>query len=162
MKAIASMDLNRVIGNKGSIPWRIPEDMKWFKSFTMGKTLVMGRKTFESLPPLKGRNIIVLGNNFGPIVDYYQSNIHKCDHLYLRIPASFSLIADLTNGWPDAIVAGGAKTYEVLLPHCNEVYLTLVLDEYEGDTYMPEFESQFPNIETIKEAKNYWIIRYWK
>ena len=59
-------------------------------------------------------------------------------------------------------LCGGAKVYKTFLPLCDEVYATIVLDEYEGDIYMPHFEDQFPYSEILQETKNYWMVRYWK
>lgn len=157
MRAIAAMGLNRVIGNKGKIPWHIPEDFRWFKEFTMNKTLVMGRTTFETLPPLKNRNIVVLSNTITDPVAYHVRGRTKCKELFLRDSNTFKI-----NEFENMILAGGAKTYEALLPHCTDVYLTIVLDEYDGDTFMPEFEHLFPNSDRIREEKEFWIVRYTK
>jgi dihydrofolate reductase len=159
MKAIAAMDANRGIGNKGGIPWHIPADFKWFKEFTWGKTLVMGRNTFNGLPALKNRNIVVLTDSisFAPDkIAYYEANKHKCTNLYIRDKQTFNYM-----DFPDAIVAGGAKTYHALLPLCNEIYVSHVMDEYECDTYMPMFEERFTNSEIVKEYKDFWVVRYW-
>ena len=155
MKAIVAMDPSRVIGNKGNIPWHIPDDFRWFKQFTMGKTLVMGKTTFLSLPPLKGRKICVITNE----VAFSERDRQKCDGLFIVHPRDIPIFADELD---DCIVAGGAKTYSLLLPYCTDVYVTHVLDDYEGDAYMPEFEHDFPNQEIVKESKDYWIVRYFR
>jgi dihydrofolate reductase len=160
MKAIAAMDANRGIGYKGKIPWRIPADFKWFKEFTWGKTLIMGRVTFESLPPLKNRSIVVLTNNISRgenLVQYHMKHRNKCKNLYIRDSQTFDFME-----FPDAILAGGARTYLTFLPLCDEIYMSHVMDEYECDTYMPEFENQFPNSEVVREHKDFWVVRYWK
>lgn len=159
MKAIVAMDQNRGIGFKGAIPWYLPEDLQWFKQFTMGKTLVMGRTTFLGLPRLKGRSICVLTSVENQL-DFHLRYAAKCEHLYIRKPQATSAWGFNPSDWPDAIVCGGAKTYKLLLPFCTDVYVTHVLDEYDSDTYMPPFEDQFPNQEIIREAKDYWIVRY--
>lgn len=155
MKAIAAMDANRVIGNKGRIPWHLPEDFKWFKKFTWGKTLLMGRVTFESLPPLPHRDIVVLSNTILNKIEYHVLFREKCRHLYLRDRNDFNYM-----DFPDAIVAGGAKTYYNFLPLCSEVYMTHVMDEYEGDCEMPSFEHMFPNQEIVSEHKDFWVVKY--
>ena len=160
MKAIAAMDPNRVIGNKGQIPWHIPNDFKWFKEFTMGKTLVMGKNTFLTLPPLRGRKICVLTNDLS--IGFDQDAIRKCDGLYVRRPLTQGGIVDKFDpvDWPDAVVCGGAQTYTLLLPHIDELYMTHVVDEYEGDTYMPDFEHLLPNSSVVREDKNFWVVKY--
>ncbi len=144
MQAIAAMSLNRVIGKDGEIPWKCSDDLKWFKEFTLGETIVVGRKTYEKLPPLKNRKIIVLSKNHSPCLSDYPS----CD--------------DINDLPKDVIVAGGAKVYEELLPYCDSIYLTLIRKFVEGDTYMPLFEHLFPNEQIIKETDEYVIIRYYK
>ncbi len=157
MKAIAAMAGNRIIGNDGKIPWHIPEDFKWFKKFTMNQTLIMGRTTFETLPKLPGRDIIVLSNTILHLQEYHTLFRDKCRHLQMRNERTFNVM-----DFPNAIVAGGAKTYHNLLPLCDEIFMTHVIEDYEGDTYMPHFEHQFPNSEVLREAKDHWIVRYWK
>jgi dihydrofolate reductase len=161
MKAIAAMDLNRVIGYQDKIPWRLGEDFKWFKQQTMGGKLIMGRITYENVGTLPGRFTYVLTNNLEKLKSpkilpsIWSSSLSTAQYVnyseIIRLNQSLEL-------W----VCGGAKTYELLLPHCCLLLLTIVLDEYEGDTYMPEFESIFPYSEIIKETKKYWIVKFWK
>lgn len=164
MKAIVAMAPNRVIGFKGSIPWHYIDDLRWFKEFTMGKTLVMGYKTYQSLPMfLTGREICVISKICNP-ADIIRPMM-KADEIYFRYPPDRKdpWVMDVFDPeeWPDAIVAGGAKTYALLLPYITEIYVTHVVKEYEGDTYMPEFESQFPYQQTIRESNGYFsIVKY--
>lgn len=157
------MDLNRVIGYKGGLPWPPnPEDFKWFKEFTMDRTIVVGRTTFESLPVLKNRDIVVISNFFTDIsaeaiFNYYEKYRNRCSNLYLRRADS-----DIDREFPDAIIAGGAMTYKTFLPQCSDLYMTYMIDTYEGDTFMPEFEDLFPNSNIFREAKDHWVVRYWK
>lgn len=157
MRAVAAMDGNRVIGKDGKIPWHISADFKWFKQFTMNQTLIMGRTTFETLPKLPNRDIVVLSNTIVHRQEYHALFRDKCRQLFLKDERTFNVME-----FPNAIVAGGAKTYHNLLPLCDEVFMTHVIDEYDGDTYMPHFEHQFPNSEVLREEKDFWIVRYWK
>ena len=130
MKAIAAMARNRVIGDKGSIPWHLPEDFKWFKQTTLGGVVVMGRKTFESLgKPLPGRrNVVISSSGQFDGVDNVRdvSGLNEKDYS----PATV---------W----VIGGALVYEQMLPRCSDLYLSIVDMEPTGDVFFPEFESQF-------------------
>jgi len=152
MRAIAAMDPHRTIGNKGKIPWYLPEDFKWFKKKTLEtKKMVMGRETFQSIGALKGRLTYVL----------------TTDTKLLSIPPTdaiqyINLDFLKTNPSYDIWVCGGVKTYMLLLPLCTEVFMTHVIEEYDGDAYMPYFEDKFPNQEVIQETKEFWIVRYWK
>jgi dihydrofolate reductase len=155
MKAIAAMDLNRVIGYKGNIPWHLPEDFKWFKSKTMGQSLLMGNTTYKSVGVLPGRFTYVLTTD-----EWLLSHPDSSNIAYVNEATLFKKTKWVPS---DTIwVCGGAKTYQKYLPYCDELFVTLVLNEYEGDTYMPEFESMFPNSEIVRETKDFWIVRYWK
>ncbi len=166
MKAIVAMAPNRAIGLKGKLPWPpIKEDLMWFKEFTMGKTLVMGWNTYNSLPvKLKGRKICVLSREWTPSLAFYHDP--KADDVYFRYPPTRKepWVMDVFNPteWPHVIVAGGARTYALLLPYVAEMYVTHIVKEYEGDTYMPEFESQFSHVLTIRESKDFSIVKYTK
>lgn len=157
MKAIVAMGPYRVIGYKGIIPWYIPDDLKWFKKMTSdpktGGYLVMGYTTFQNVGLLPDRFTYILTND----PEKLRLPITK-NHRYLNFADLMSLTIRFSNIW----VVGGAKTYAIMLPYCQEVYATHIMDEYEGDVYMPMFEDQFPNSEIVQEFKDRWIVRYWK
>lgn len=161
MKAIAAMDPYRVIGFHDKIPWFYPEDYKWFKECTLNQTIIVGYNTFQGLPPLKDRNIVV--------IDYFstQNSGRKISNARGAVGVTRTFSTDKSwlaeayhnvDGW----LCGGAKAYQMLLPYCSEVYMTHILDEYEGDVYMPEFESMFPNQTLLRETKDFWIVKYAK
>lgn len=129
MKAIAAMSLNRVIGCDGQIPWHLPEDFQWFKRTTLGHTVLMGRKTFESLgKPLPGRQNIVVTR--GPDIPGVET---------VRDLAAFE-----PKKWPGEIfIIGGAEIYAQTLARCTDVYLSVVFREVEGDAFFPPFEEAF-------------------
>jgi dihydrofolate reductase len=146
-KAIAAMSQNRVIGSEGKIPWHIPEDFKWFKKITTGNTILMGRKTFESIGrPLPNRVTIVLSRG-----DF------NCPGV--RTVKALSEI-DLSNESGEVFVCGGAEVYRQTLPRCSDLYLTLVKREVTGDTFFPEFESLFEHVEVIGDTPEYRIDHY--
>jgi dihydrofolate reductase len=150
MKAIAAMDINRGMGFRGKLPWRLPADFKWFKQKTLEtKKLVMGRDTFQTVGTLKDRFTYVLTSDAKLIGLPSFSN-------YRYVGSDFFE----TESHDDMWLCGGAKTYTWLLPYCTEVYVTHVLDEYESDTYMPLFEKRFINQEIILETKDFWIVKY--
>ena len=157
MKAIVAMSLNRVIGKDGKIPWCFPEDLKFFRKKTTnshdGGYLLMGHRTFTDIGILPKRFIYVLTRN-QRLRGLMCRNYRYCTE----------------EDWDQWIskhsdrlwVVGGAQVYEKYIQECDEVYVTIILDEFCGDTFMPEFEHFFPNSEIIKETKKYWIVRYWK
>lgn len=131
---IVAMSENGVIGNKGRLPWRIPEDMRWFKERTIGKPCIMGRKTWDSLPkkPLVDRPNIVVTRS-----DAFQAEGATVAHSFAEAVAIANTLM------PDAeeiMVLGGAELFAVALPQADRVYLTRVHAEIEGDVRMPLFD----------------------
>jgi dihydrofolate reductase len=151
------MAQNRVIGKNGGLPWpSIPNDFRWFKEFTMGKKLIVGKNTFDTLPMLKNREIFVLTRRIEELSEIpNQYLINKND-------LTGKIITDVSDLDPDIIVAGGAKTYVRLLPYITEFYVTHVNGSYEGDTFMPPFEDLFTNKEVVKEFDGHKVIKYTK
>lgn len=146
-KAIAAMSLNRVIGRGNQVPWHLPEDFKWFKQVTMGGTLVMGRKTFESIGrPLPGRTTVVLSR--GGFADQR-----------VRTVGEFLELAGLELPEP-IFVCGGAQIYAQVLPLCSDLYLTLVKREVEGDAFFPPFEDRFELVSKLREMPEFDILHY--
>lgn len=145
--AIAAMALNRVIGDGPRIPWRISEDLKWFKRLTMGNTLIMGRKTYESIgKALPGRRTVVLSrqaNNYPDAIGVQQ----------------LEEVFDLDT-FGDLFICGGGQLYELALPQCARLYLTLVKRQANGDVYFPEFEAEFTPIATLQETPEFEIKEY--
>jgi len=127
--------------------------MKFFRRMTMDHPLIMGRTTFDSVGILDNRHIYVLTN------DSYKLKQRDGDG-FQYISASF--IKSSPSIWKDAWVCGGAQIYKLLFPYCSDLYLTILLDDYEGTTYMPDFEHLFPQQRVVRETKSYWIVHYWK
>ena len=151
LKAIAAMSLNHVIGKENTIPWHIPEDFKFFKQTTMGHVLIMGRKTYESIGrPLPGRKTVVLTQNPNKFKNELISTIQEIEELK-NIPLDEN---------QSIFVCGGAAVYKELLPHCSDLYLTLVNKEIEGDTLFPEFKHLFEEHATIQENDLFKITHY--
>ena len=147
--AIAAMSENRVIGNQGKIPWHLPEDFRWFKHKTMGGTLIMGRKTFESIgKPLPGRKTLVITHQTAPYDAPDCCDLASLDEALTRLPQPY---------W----VCGGGQIYTVLLPKCAYLYLTHVKSIYEGDAAFPNFEDTFALEQTIHENDRFRVER-WK
>ena len=147
-KAIAAASLNRVIGKDGDLPWRISEDLKWFKKITTGHAVLMGRKTWESLgKPLPNRRNVALSRSL-EAVDGLEV-IRSLEEIEaLRIES-------------DLFVIGGGEIYAQLLPQCSELFLTTVLREIPGgDVFFPQHEHLFEPIETLAETEDF-VLRRW-
>ena len=129
---VVAMDQNRLIGADNGLPWRLPDDMQWFVQQTMGKPIIMGRKTYESIPakfrPLKGRHNIVLTRE-----QSYEAPgatvVHSVEDALLA-----------AGDTEEIIIGGGANLYTQLLPQTSRLYLTLVDAELAGDAYFPAIE----------------------
>jgi dihydrofolate reductase len=128
LSIIVAMSKNGVIGRNGDLPWYLSADLKHFKAITMGKPIVMGRKTHESIgKPLPGRENIILTRN----KDYQAEGctvINKLNDLDTKFPA-----------YDELMIIGGAQLYDDALPLARKLFITEVHAEVEGDTYFPEF-----------------------
>ena len=161
MKAILAMAKNRVIGNNGKLPWHVPNDFKWFKEFTTGKKLIVGKNTFDTLPLLKNRECIVLTRPVEGIDAYITNQYLVNNNAMTGQMITMEDLESYSQFRKDyLIVAGGAKTYVRLLPHITEFYVTHVYGNYEGDTFMPPFEDLFTHQEVVKEFDRHKVIVY--
>ena len=160
MKAIMAMSENRCIGKENKIPWYVPNDFKWFKEFTMGNTLIVGKNTFDTLPLLKNRECLVLVKEdkiMAANPNQYLVNNNSMTGQLITM-TDFESYSQFRKDY--LIVAGGAKTYIKLLPYITEFYVTHVNGTYDGDTFMPEFEHTFSNKEIVKEFDLHKVIMY--
>ena len=127
---IVAMACNRVIGRDNQLPWHLPEDLKHFKRVTMGKPIVMGRKTYDSIGrPLPGRRNIVVTRQQGwsaPGVDV----VHKLE----------SALELARESAVEVVVIGGAGIYQQALPFVDRIYLTCIHQAFEGDALFPELD----------------------
>lgn len=144
IKMILACDLNGVIGNNGELPWSrsLPYDLNRFKELTEGHIVVMGRKTFESLgsKPLPNReNVVLTSSKSIPLL--------RQKHLYFydNIENLFGDIDGFYNN-KDVWIIGGMNVYEQFMPYVQEIYITIVNGEFEGDTKLsPEFKYNLSN-----------------
>ncbi|MCW8851325.1 MAG: type 3 dihydrofolate reductase [Gammaproteobacteria bacterium] len=150
---ITAMDRNRLIGNNNQLPWHLPADFAHFKSVTMGKPVIMGRKTYESIgKPLPGRTNIVLSRD--PDISFEG----------VACVSSFEQALLLVADAEEVMVIGGSTIYEMLLPRANRLYLTYVDAEFEGDAWFPEFDkNQWFELESVlrkADEKNLYDCRF--
>ena len=164
MKAIVAMAKNRVIGKNSALPWpSIKEDLNHFKEFTTGKTLIVGKNTFDTLPLLKNRECMVLTKPVEAIDAYITNQYLVNNNAMTGQMITMEDIESYSQFRKDyLIVVGGAKTYVKLLPYITEFYVTHVNGNYDGDTFMPEFEHLFAHQEVVKEFDGHKVIMYTK
>ncbi len=132
---IWAMAKNRVIGRDGGLPWRLRDDMRHFMNTTMGQPVIMGRRTFESMPgPLPGRANIVLTSR----ADYPAQGILVASDFDAGLACAEKQCAE--GGKHTAFVIGGARVYELALPVADQLFVTWVQAEVDGDTWFPEVD----------------------
>ena len=127
---IAAMDEARLIGVNNRLPWQLPADMQWFRKHTLGKAVVMGRKTYESIGKAlpKRVNIVVTRDpNFQAAGCLIAHNIDEA-------------LAMAADHGEEAMIMGGASFYEQLLPRADRLYITRVHGRFAGDAWFPDFE----------------------
>jgi len=131
LSLVVAMDENRVIGIDEGLPWHLSSDLKYFRDITMGKPIVMGRKTHESIGrPLPGRRNIVVTRN-----GVFEAP--GCD-VVTSLEAALKLVDDV----PEVMMVGGASLYLDTLPLADHIYMTEVHAEVQGDTWFPEIDPE--------------------
>ncbi len=137
---IVAMANNRVIGKNNQMPWHLPADLQHFKTITLGKPIIMGRKTYESIGrPLPGRKNIVISHNANYKLD-------GCETV-----TSLEKALKLVNNVEEVMIIGGGFLYAQTLHHANKLYLTFIDLDIDGDTIFPDFEKL--NIKEVKRDK---------
>ena len=128
VSAVVAASDNGVIGKDGGLPWHVSSDLKLFKELTMGKPMIMGRRTWESLPkkPLPGRRNIVVTRN----PEYEAEGA--------EVAGSVAEALALCKGEPEVSIIGGGEVYTRALDRTDRYYLTRIHLEVEGDTFLPE------------------------
>lgn len=143
---IVATDKNNLIGKDNDLPWRIPADLAYFKKVTLGSTIVMGRKTYESIgkPLPKRRNIILSRQEF---------HADGCETLH-----SIEEVERFNVDGEELFIIGGAHIFKETLPIADFLYLTYIDEEFEGDTYFPEVNEHdwelVSSEKGIKDEKN--------
>ncbi|SHK49303.1 dihydrofolate reductase [Clostridium cavendishii DSM 21758] len=132
LSIIVAVSANNVIGANNKLLWHISEDLKRFKTITTGHKIIMGRKTFESLPsilPNRHHIVITKDTNF-KVDDERVTVIHDIN----------DIIKEYENSNEETFIIGGGQIYKQLLPYAKKIYLTKLNKSYEGDTYFPEID----------------------
>jgi len=156
------MSSNYVIGINNQLPWKLPEDLAWFKKNTLNKTIVMGRKTWESLPfrPLPDRKHIIItrDKNYQALTKKGKlaTNtfiVHSIQEAIDMEVVSESLLA--SNAEQEMMIIGGATIYEQALPLCQRLYLTYIHEEFQGDAFFPKYKQYQWNESYAKQNQNF-------
>ena len=158
LSIIVAKAKNNIIGKNNKMIWHLPEDLKHFKNLTTGHTIIMGRKTFESLgKPLSNRKHIIFSQN--PDFKVNDENV--------EVVHSLLQIQDLIEGKEEAVVIGGAMIYNFLMPDVKKMYVTEIEKDFEGDTFFPIIDSEIwkevSREKGIKDENNnldYYFVTY--
>ena len=155
LSIIVAVAKNNVIGKDNKLIWHLPEDLKRFKRITTGHTIIMGRKTFESLGRvLPNRTHIVLSKD----TDF------KVDDENVQVINDISLLGEYISSEEENFVIGGASIYKLLMPYTSKMYITKINQEFEGDVFFPEIEEKdWGVVETqkgITDEKNVYDYEY--
>ncbi len=160
--AVVAIGKNRALGKDDQLLWHIPDDLKRFKALTMGHPIIIGRKTFESIvkmigKPLPGRTNIVVTRD----PDYEQGMAKRG---ISGVIAAHSLeeaieTAKRQPGAAEIHIGGGAQLYTEALPKIDKLYLTLIDDSKDADTYFPDYAEQFTN-KTFEEEHEWNGLKY--
>lgn len=155
---LVAMDRNRVIGVNNKLPWHLPKELKFFKEKTTGNTIIMGRKTYESIgKPLPNRkNVVVTKSN-------------RTFPNGIEVLKDLSIIYEWNQKQPDVefFVIGGANIFEQVLLHADRMYITYIDAAFPGDTFFPDFDDKEWNLTSKvlgeKDEKNpydYYFLQY--
>lgn len=155
---LVAMDENHVIGHHNDLPWHLPRDLRFFKQLTTGHTIIMGRKTYESIGrPLPDRRNVVLTRQ------------------QVTFPEGIEVIRDLQtlydwqeeNPEEEFFVIGGGDIFNQVLSHADRMYITLIKHTFKGDTFFPKFNEAEWTLthkkKGIKDSKNpydYYFLQY--
>ncbi len=133
LSIIVAKAKNNIIGKNNELVWHLPEDLKHFKNLTTGHTIIMGRKTFESLEKvLPNRKHVIFSQN--PDFKVKDENV--------EVVHSLLQIQDLIEGEEEAFVIGGAMIYNFLMPYVKKMYVTQINEEFDGDAFFPKIDER--------------------
>ncbi len=136
---IVAVSTNNVIGAQGDLPWRLPADLKRFKALTMGKPIIMGRLTWESIGrPLPGRRNIVITRN------------KDFDAEGCAVVASPAEALRAAGDVDEIMIIGGGQIYDLFLPKAGRLYLTRVHTEIDGDAWFPDVDSESWELKSLE------------
>ncbi|MES3039019.1 MAG: dihydrofolate reductase [Bdellovibrionota bacterium] len=143
LSQIVAVSKNGVIGKNNTLPWHLPEDLKFFREKTKGKILIMGRKTFESLPhPLKGRYHMVVSRSAPqrPVTTTAETPVEFFTSFEAAV-AKAKKISVPSGTWPEEVfVAGGTELFRMSFPIIDRIYLTKIHHDVDGDIYYPDLD----------------------
>lgn len=168
MKAILAMARNGAIGKDGGLPWpSLSEDLRFFRDYTMCNTVIVGRKTFETLPFLRERHPIIVTRS-GVATMSFLGSLQRWNEKDV-FPYIYDDVKKVVKKFSDSVVIGGRQIYIAFLPYCEELMVTYIKESYQGDVYCPpinpedsviSFYGTFVKDQVIKDTEKFSIIKY--
>lgn len=159
------MDRQRLIGKAGGLPWHLPSELAYFKSVTMGKPLIMGRSTFESIGrPLPGRPSIVMTRNADWLAEWSADATHRslldnashpvlvANNLDQALTLAQAHLGQQPHDPPECAVIGGAAVCRDAMPRTGKLYLTRLHQTFDGDTWLDSFDESDWTVESSRDA----------
>ncbi len=134
---IVAVDKNNLIGKDNKLPWHLPADLAYFKKMTLGKILIMGRKTFSSFDePLPHRHHIV--------ISHHKSNAQEYSGMITMANSIDTALRLCEQKYPkkEIMIIGGANVFRQFIHYCDKIYMTRICHEFEGDTYFPKIDKR--------------------
>lgn len=160
MKAIAAVDANMGIGREGRLLVHNKDDMKFFKDMTMGKTVIMGRKTFDSIGgPLPGRDNIVLTRS-GISFNMDGKEVKNKTSVRIGYVENGEIVTSGDINDDEVFVIGGGEIYSQFISRCDTIYLTEYYDDFQADTFFPYFDKSLYSVRNIASGDGYVIKEY--
>ncbi len=147
---IAAMSENRVIGLNNAMPWHIPEELQHFKQLTMGKPMIMGRKTFDAIGRklLPGRKTIVLTRD------------QDLDFDGVTVVHSVMEALEAAGDVSEVMIVGGSKVYKEFLPLAHSIYLSIISQQYSGDAFFPELDFDVWHLTSQEQHQKFCVQRF--
>ena len=143
LSIIVAIANKNVIGKDNTLIWHLPEDLKRFKTITSGKTIIMGRRTFESLGRvLPNRKHIVLCNDMEM----------KIDNENVEVVSDIKCLDKYINSDEENFIIGGATIYKLLMPYANKMYITKINQDFDGDAFFPEIKEEEWKVVNIQKG----------
>lgn len=157
LNLIVAMTNNRVIGLDNTLPWRIPEEMKNFKELTTGNVVIMGRKTYESIPekyrPLPNRDNVVISS---------QMSTNSSNYNGIVVASTLQEAVEKAKTFnKEMFIMGGAQLYKTALPLVDKMYISIVKEDYKGNVYFPEINISEWNVQKLKSSNDFdlWLYK---
>jgi len=151
LSIIVATARNRVIGKNNQLPWHLPQDLKYFRSVTMGKPVIMGRKTFESIgKPLPNRTNIVITRN----QHWMHEQVIVAQDLIDAVAKAKKVLNEKDNPEMESMIIGGAEIYRSAIAYVDRIYLTLIDRDVDGDAYFPELDQAAWVLTSVKAGES--------